>query len=1012
MLVQIHTRTCYSLLDSMIKIESLVEKAKLFDYNSLVITDKNVMHGYLKFYNLCKNNNIKPVFGLEVTININDLDYSIYLYAKNDDGFYNLSKLSSFISLGNIVTLDNINEFSDNCIVIVPSIDFYFSNIRDNVLLAEELNKINHKFTNLYIGIVNNDVKYNFEYNTLVKECCKTIGIKTIAFNEVFYLEKDDAYAYKILQGIKQQKTISSNELIQINGRFFRSPYELQELYEEEDLNNIKKLILECNVNLNLKKTTLPKYITKNNVDSKIYLRKLCEYGLEKRLNYQVSRNYIDRLNHELNVITNMNFEDYFLIVYDFILFAKKNKIYVGPGRGSAAGSLVAYCLGITHLDPIKYGLLFERFLNPERISMPDIDTDFPDNRREEVIDYVSKKYGEDHVSHIITFGTMKAKQVIRDVARVLEFNNYDVDKLAKAIPNDLKVTLSSAYNNSDKFRTVLNSDIKYKELFDLSKKLEGLPRHYSTHAAGLVISKDNLTDIIPCIKLDEMLTTQFTMEYLEDLGLIKMDFLGLRNLTIIDEIVQNIRKDDNDFDIMKIPLNDDLTYNLIQKCDVLGVFQLESMGMKSLVKKVKPQSLNDIALTLALYRPGPMQNIPLFLSNRSNPNHIVYPHNDLKDILEETSGIIIYQEQIMNIAQKMAGFTLGKADILRKAMSKKKIEQLMSLKDDFIKGCMANNYSQEISLEIYELILKFANYGFNKSHSVAYGLIAYQMAYLKANYQLYFYESLLNSVISSFDKTSEYINECKRSKTKILGLSINKSEMYYTIENEAIRFPLLAIKGLGFNSLKTIIDERINKGEYKNYSDFVLRMVHLNISKKIILAMGSKAGLVKFKYSRISMLASLDENIVYANLANNDGQMSIGLDILPKPKMIIVKEDAFDRAERERDVLGFYLSSNPIVFKREQYKFNFEYLINLKKLKGYVTGFGVIKKIKTHRTKRNELMAFVSIQDETSDFDLAIMPDLLKKYEKVIKKGNYIVFNGKIGDRNSCLVKEIKIVE
>jgi len=573
-------------------------------------------------------------------------------------------------------------------------------------------------------------------------------------------------------------------------------------------------------------------------------------------------------------------------------------------------------------------------------------------------------------------------------------------------------VTLSSAYNNSDKFRTVLNSDIKYKELFDLSKKLEGLPRHYSTHAAGLVISKDNLTDIIPCIKLDEMLTTQFTMEYLEDLGLIKMDFLGLRNLTIIDEIVQNIRKDDNDFDIMKIPLNDDLTYNLIQKCDVLGVFQLESMGMKSLVKKVKPQSLNDIALTLALYRPGPMQNIPLFLSNRSNPNHIVYPHNDLKDILEETSGIIIYQEQIMNIAQKMAGFTLGKADILRKAMSKKKIEQLMSLKDDFIKGCMANNYSQEISLEIYELILKFANYGFNKSHSVAYGLIAYQMAYLKANYQLYFYESLLNSVISSFDKTSEYINECKRSKTKILGLSINKSEMYYTIENEAIRFPLLAIKGLGFNSLKTIIDERINKGEYKNYSDFVLRMVHLNISKKIMETLINAGALDEFKYSRISMLASLDENIVYANLANNDGQMSIGLDILPKPKMIIVKEDAFDRAERERDVLGFYLSSNPIVFKREQYKFNFEYLINLKKLKGYVTGFGVIKKIKTHRTKRNELMAFVSIQDETSDFDLAIMPDLLKKYEKVIKKGNYIVFNGKIGDRNSCLVKEIKIVE
>jgi DNA polymerase-3 subunit alpha len=996
----------------MIKIESLVAKAKLFDYNTLVITDKNVMHGYLKFNNLCKKNNIKPVFGLEVTILIDDHEYSIYLYAKNDNGYSNLSKISTFINLGNSINLDNITNYTENCYVVIPSVDFYFSNLRDRVLLSDELVKLKHKFDNLYIGLVNNDIKYNLEYNILIKECCNSIALSTIAFNEVFYLDKDDAYAYKVLQGIKQQKTITDNDLVQINGRFFRSLYELQELYDVDDINNIKELLLNCNVSMNFKKTTLPKFITKNEVDSKIYLRKLCEYGLNRRLNGKVYQEYKERLNHELNIIISMHFEDYFLIVYDFILFARKKDIYVGPGRGSAAGSLVSYCLGITHLDPIKYGLLFERFLNPERISMPDIDTDFPDNRRDEVIEYVSKKYGEEHVSHIITFGTLKAKQVLRDVSRVLEFNTYDVDKIAKAVPNDLNVTLELAYENSNKFRTIINSDEKNHKLFEIAIKLEGLPRHYSTHAAGIVIAKDKLEDVIPCINLDNMLTTQFTMDYLEDLGLIKMDFLGLRNLTIIDEIVQTIKLENKDFNIMKIPLDDKITYQLIQRCNVLGVFQLESMGMKNLVQKVKPKSLNDIALTLALYRPGPMQNIPLYLQNRNNPNNIIYPHEDLKGILEETSGVIIYQEQIMIIAQKMAGFTLAKADILRKAMSKKKVEQLMSLRDEFLEGCKDNHYTEEISKQIYDLILKFANYGFNKSHSVAYGLISYQMAYLKANYPLYFYQSLLNSVISSFDKTSEYINECKRTKTNILGLSINKSDMYYIIEDQSIRFPLLAIKGLGYNSLQTIIVERDQNGEYSNYSNFILRMIEAGVSKKVIETLINAGALDEFDYSRLSMIASLDENITYANLASNSGQLSIGIDILPKPKMIIVKEDAFERAEREREVLGFYLSNNPIVYIRDKYNIDLEYLIKLKNIKGYVTGFGVIKKTKTYRTKRNELMAFVSIQDETSDFDLAIMPDLLKKYEKVIKKGNYIIFNGKIGDRESCLVKDIKIVE
>ena len=1013
MAVQLHVRTGYSLLNSMVKITEVISKAKQNNYQSLAITDLNVMHGYLMFYNLCQKNGIKPLFGLEFNYQYQDSQYPLYIYASNDEGYANMAKLSSAIGCGEIITLDNLTKYLRGNVLVFPSTKSFFSNLHDVNELKQALNLLTNKFSKIYIALMNNDISYNFQYNKLIKQAIVDTNIIPLAFSEVFYLEKEDVESYRILRGISLGKTTSSDDLVVTNNRYFKSPLELKNLYQLDELVNTDNFAASLNVKMHLKTTTLPQYHNKADVDSKIYLTQLCKIGLKKRLNNQVSAKYMQRLNHELKIICDMHFEDYFLIVYDFILYARKHDIYVGPGRGSAAGSLVAYCLGITHIDPIKNGLLFERFLNPERISMPDIDTDFPDNRRDEVIQYVTSKYGEKHVAHIITFGTLKAKQVIRDVARVLEFNSYETDVIAKTIPNTLNITLTQAYQTSLKFRQKINSEKKYQLLYQHALKLEGLPRHCSTHAAGIVFSRDELIDILPCLSLDGVLTTQYSMAYLEKLGLIKMDFLGLRNLTIIDEIATDIKKLHPNFNILKIPLDDVATYKSIQQGDLLGIFQLESEGMRDLVAKVQPKSLNDIALTIALYRPGPMQNIDLFLQNRNHPQKIIYPVNALKNILEETSGIIIYQEQIMMIAQQMAGFSLAKADILRRAMSKKKANELLALKDDFIMGCVKLGYSKEDAIKVYELILKFALYGFNKSHSFAYGLVAYQLAYLKANYPLYFYKALLNSVIRSYDKTSEYIIECQHSNAQILGLSINYSQDIYWIENNKIRFPLSAIKGMPYQAIKTIIENRQKYGLFKDYYNCVIRLHQAGISKAVIEDLISAGALDEFNNSRLSMSATLDTVITYAKLENvTTNQMSISNDLLPLPEMIYVKEDAIDRAEKERAVIGFYLSHNPIVNIKKRYHYDTKTFIELRKIKGKVAGVGLVKKIKVIKTKNGKQMAFMEVQDETGEMDLAIMPDLYQSLKNRLVVKIYVYFQGVIGERKSVLVKRLDFIE
>ena len=743
-------------------------------------------------------------------------------------------------------------------------------------------------------------------------------------------------------------------------------------------------------------RTSLPEFKTPNDVSSKDYLSALCKEGLKRRLKNRLTNEYISRLQYELDVIIKMHFEDYFLIVYDFILYAKKKGIMVGPGRGSAAGSLVSYCLGITEIDPIKYGLLFERFLNPERISMPDIDTDFPDDRRDEVVAYVKEKYGKDHVGHIITYGTLKTKQVLRDVARVLKYTTVETDSIAKLIPNSLNTSLMDAYNTIPLFNQKINSDKKYQFLFEIALKLEGNPRHESTHAAGIVFSKNVLSDVVPMISIESDLdSTQYSAEYLEDLGLIKMDFLGLRNLGIIAEIMDDINPK---FDINRIPLNDKKTFELISNVNLLGVFQLESNGMQNLARRMRPNSFEELSMMIALFRPGPMENIPSFLENRAHREKIKYLTKELEPILKETYGIIVYQEQIMSIARKLANFSYGKADVLRRAMSKKKAKELEKLKPEFIDGCLKNGYDISLANELYELILRFANYGFNKSHSIAYGLVAYRMAYLKANYPLYFYKALLNGTIGASEKTYAYIKEIRGRNIGLLGLSINRSSDEYQIVDDKILLPLSICKDVGSANVSKIIKAK----PFTSYVDAICKLTEEGVDIKALTSLIASGAFDEFGLSRYSMALNLSRVIQYANSTN--GLNLFGGDDTPIVEN--VADDMMVLASKEKEVLGFYFKFDPIERVKQKYHISVPSISEIKM--GSACGFGQIVRIKQIRTKKGQRMCFVDVNDESASISLAVMPNIYDQYIEGLNKAHYVYFEGKKEREDSLLIRKM----
>ncbi len=1010
MTVHLHVRSANSLLESTVRINEYTAYAAKQGAVYAALTDHNVLHGAAAFLHACRSNGLKPIIGMETDCMYHDQIIPFLLLAKDNAGYRELIRLSSLINDGRgYCLMEEMKQYSSHCFIIAYGEGGWF----DSELIAEDAGAVAEKIRIMRSELGEFDVALSYQEaslwkmkNDLLRRICARLSVHTCALNKIYYLKKEDAAAYRIVCGIRTQKTLQDQTLPKVTGRYYLTNEEMASLYTAEDLRRTDEIAEGCLADFELTPTSLPAFPVPSELTSEQYLTQLCLAGLRKRTGGHPSAAYASRLKYELSVIAQMHFEDYFLIVYDFIRYARTKDIYIGPGRGSAAGSLVAYCLGITQVDPLKYHLLFERFLNPERVSMPDIDTDIPDNRRQEVISYVYEKYGEDHVANIVTFGTLGARQVIRDVGKVMNIPQRDIDLLSKTIPAAPGMTLAAAMKQSTRLRELVNAEPKYKTLFEESMKLEGLPRHASVHAAGIALSRLPLQDIIPTMRLNEGIrTSQFTAEYLEERGLIKMDFLGLRNLTIIDDIVTQIKAENPEFQIMAIPLDDRETYRVFEQCDTTGIFQFESEGMKNLIRKMKPSCFEDVVAALALFRPASMESIPLYLENKANPAAIKYPAEVLKPVLAETYGVMVYQEQAMITAELVAGFSLGRADVLRKAMSKKKEKDLEALRDEFMRGSLRNGYTQETAEQLFDLVSRFGGYGFNKSHAVAYGLIAYQMAYLKANYPDKFYASLLNSVIGDENKTAQYIDECRRRGITVQGPDVTASTNSYTASEKGLLMPIAAVKGVGFHAGEIIIAERSVK-PFEDFFDFVSRCAVHKISRRIIESLIGSGALDAFGYNRTTLLGGLDDALNYADLVRieQDGQISINLGLVSKPMLVRRRDIAQEISENEKKALGFYFGPHPIVEMRREYNIHLPSLIALKNRTGPVEGFAMIDSVREHRTRKGDLMAFVKLMDETDELNYLVMPRLYAQKGNLLTKGRYIMFRGKMQEDASCI--------
>lgn len=952
--VALYVKTSYSMLSSLIKIEELVMMAKKLGYKAVAITDEGNMFGVMEFYNCCKKYDIKPIVGMEITYN----DEKFLLYAKNIEGYKCLIKLATIIS-DDKLSIDDVKKYSNDVILVMP-IQWFD---------AEIYNIYKDKF----VGYSDIKDRSKFKHNNYVY------------INETLYLNKDDYKYLDYLSMIKYQKVLGEYELNKDMGKYLMSPKELE--LDSNDIDNYNYIYNSCDISFVKESNLLPVYNA--SVNSYEYLKSLCEKGLNKRLNNNVSSEYKDRLEYELSVINKMGFCDYFLIVWDYVKYAKFNNILVGPGRGSAAGSLVSYTLGITDIDPIKYNLLFERFLNPERITMPDIDIDFDAEKRDLVFDYVINKYGSKRVAGIITFNTLGAKQVIRDVARVMNISNYKVDSICKLLTSDL----DNSYKNDIGLRNIVNSSLELQKLYDVALHLEGLPRHVSVHAAGIIMCNKDIDEIVPLYhgQLD-MYVSGYSMKYLEDLGLLKMDFLSISNLTMIAELIDRIRTNEKiNITFANIPVDDKKTMDIFRDVDTDGIFQFESDGMKKFLGKLKPNNLEDLIAAIALFRPGPMDNIDLYIRRKEGKEKVVYLHDDLKPILESTYGIIIYQEQIMEISRVMAGYSYADADLLRRAMSKKNEEVILKERPRFISQSISRGYSEEVANKIFDLILKFANYGFNRSHSVAYAIIAYKMAFLKKYFYKYFMTCLLSNSISNPVKTKVYVAEVRRNNVNILLPDINKSSSKYITESVGIRCPLTIIKNVGVIVINEIIRER-EKGDFEDFISFTKRLYQSSINKKVLTSLILAGCFDSFGYNKRTLIENLDNVINYAELSKNAGLIDV-----EKPLIDEYEEYSSDELVKiELDVFGFYLSYHPV--SKYNNKNNslsipklFDHNINIVLL---------IEFIKEITTKKNDVMAFVRANDEYGTVDLILFPTVYKKYNN-INVGDIIDVYGKVERRN-----------
>ncbi len=1007
-------QTGYSFNGSIIDIYKLVKLAKDEGFATLGIADHNHLYGAIKFYQACKNAEIKPIIGLHVNTK-SDIyrDLPMLLYAKNQNGYMNLIQISSYLSTeSDYLDLSYLHQHNEDvfCVALTSEGDIHRLISSGDLAGAHQIVRyLEENVQELYLGLDLND----FETETKVAPELSQI-YRTIIVNQVMYYNMEDKFAFGVLktllfEGKNSESGILTNEESNYD---FKSLKVLEKIYEEYQplVQETRKMIEKIDFDFDFNQRYLPKYPVPNNHEANQYLQALAKKGLEIRLRnksgYKKTREeYNDRLIHELKIIKDMDYADYFLIVWDFVLYAKKNLILVGPGRGSSAGSLVAYALGIVDVDPLQHELFFERFLNPERITMPDIDMDFPDDKRDQVIQYVVEKYGRNHVTSIVAFGTFQGKSALRDVARVLQVKDMIVDEVTKYVgetANSIDVFIK---NSPDKYKYLMGIP-EVKVLFDVAQKLVDLPKHISTHAAGIVISDKEITQHVPVqTGLVNMYQTQFEATDLEQIGLLKIDFLGIRNLTIIQKVVDLIERDTAEkIDIYKLPLDDKNTFQLL--CDVrtLGIFQLESKGMMNLLRQMQIRSFEDISTCIALFRPGPMENIPSYLRRINKQEPITYLHPVLEPILSSTKGIIVYQEQIMQIAHVFAGYSLGEADVLRRAVSKKKESVLLEEREKFIRKCGEMNHPENISNQIYDYIVKFANYGFNKSHSVAYSVVAYWMAYLKANYPGYFMAVLMDSAAGSQTATANYIQECRNLGIQILPPRINKSGKAYSMEELGLRFPYLGIRNIG-NIVADKLEQIQNGQDFTSFVDFVSRAKDVN--SRVIESMILVGMFDEFGETKQTMVENLRQITLSLNLGQNPDEIGF----------VYVKYPEYDMkflVEQEKELIGFNLSFHPLSKVKSSLAKKGIHILSEVELVEHkdIVFAGLLKRKKKIKTKKQDDMAFLEFEDMFQTLEAVIFPQEYHRFGNELTVGELYVVEGMVDSRNNQMQIVIKRIE
>ncbi|MBS1126260.1 MAG: dnaE [Nitrospirae bacterium] len=1027
--VSLHLHTEYSLLDGAIRIKELVERAKQFKMPAITMTDHGSLFGAVEFYKQVTKAGIKPIIGCELYVapgsrfdrgntGNEEVSFHLILLARDNAGYKNLVTLVTKAYLEGFyykprVDLGLLEQYSGGLIALTACLKGEIPYCLQRGLLdraRERALQYKHIFgpENFYFEIQANGLPEQVEVNRQLIALGRELHIGLVATNDCHYLKKEDAKAHEVLLCIQTGKTLkdASRMKFSSNEFYLKSPAEMKETFRDvpEAISNTITIAERCNVDFELGKSLLPQYRASDGEDPYEMLLRLANEGLLRKHGPDVPDVYRERLQTELEVIKKMGYASYFLIVWDFISYARSKDIPVGPGRGSAAGSLVSYCLDITEIDPIKYSLLFERFLNPERISMPDIDVDFCQDRRGEVITYVSEKYGKDHVAQIITFGTMAAKAAIRDVGRAMDMPYAEVDKIAKLVPNTPKITIEAAMKQEPQLKDLYETNDEVKELLDIAIRLEGLNRHASTHAAGVVISPVPLTEYTPLYKSpsDESIMTQFDMGSVEGIGLLKFDFLGLKTLTVIQKTLNYIKQGGTEICLKDIPLDDEKTYELLSSGQTTGIFQLESAGMKDILVKMTPNRIEDLIALVALYRPGPIGSgmIDDFIKRKKGKVPVKYDLPQLKEILDETYGVILYQEQVMRIANKLANFSLGQADILRKAMGKKNIEVMGKQKEHFVSGAVANGINEKKASKIFDLLANFAEYGFNKSHSAAYAFVSYQTAYLKAHYPVEFMAATLSMDIHDTDKIVKSINECRQMNIEILPPDINLSGSEFRVVDNSIRFGLAAVKGVGAAAIDSILESRDAEGAFSSIADFVRRADTRKVNKKVLESLVKAGAFDSLGITRASAMDSVT-TLLNGSGSRNSGQQSIFGEETFEPEQSVGEWDETELLRNEKESLGFYITGHPLTkYDMMLTKFKARKTTALEHLpdRSDIVIGGILRSMKKKNVKSTgDLMAYLTLEDDEGSVEVIVFPELYKNSVHVLRKDMLLLVKGTI---------------